>query len=38
MREVNIETLLSAIQDGKPWMARFTGKEYDRAYPGGGGR
>lgn len=32
MREVNIETLLSAIQDGKPWMARFTGKEYDRAY------
>lgn len=32
MSEVNAETLLAAIQDGKPWLARFTGKEYDRAY------
>ena len=32
MSEVKVETLLSAIQDGKPWLARFTGKEYDRAY------
>lgn len=32
MSEVNVEALLSAIQDGKPWLERFTGKEYDRAY------
>ncbi|MEY8389367.1 hypothetical protein AALC17_19225 [Oscillospiraceae bacterium 38-13] len=32
MSEINVETLLAAIQDGKPWMARFTGKEYDKAY------
>lgn len=32
MSEVKAETLLAAIQDGKPWLARFTGKEYDRAY------
>lgn len=32
MREVNAETLLAAIQDGKPWIDRFNGKEYDRAY------
>ena len=32
MSEVKAETLLSAIQDGKVWMARFTGKEYDKAY------
>ena len=31
MREVNVETLLGAVQDGKPWLARFTGKEYGRA-------
>lgn len=32
MSELNVEALLAAIQDGKPWLARFTGKEYDRAY------
>lgn len=32
MSEMNTEALLAAIQDGKPWLARFTGKEYDRAY------
>lgn len=32
MSEVNVEALLAAIQDGKPWLDRFTGKEYDRAY------
>ena len=32
MREVSAETLLTAIQDGKPWFARFTGKEFERAY------
>lgn len=32
MREVSAETLLAAIQDGKPWLARFTGKEFDKAY------
>ena len=32
MREVKAETLLAAIQDGKPWLARFTRKEYDKAY------
>lgn len=32
MSEVNAETLLAAIQDGKPWLDRFTGKEYDKAY------
>ena len=26
VREINVETLLSAIQDGKPWLSRFTGK------------
>ena len=31
MREVNVEALLGAVQDGKPWLARFTGKEYGRA-------
>lgn len=28
----NIEALLAAIQDGKPWISRFTGKEYDKAF------
>lgn len=32
MSEVSAETLLAAIQDGKPWLARFTGKEYEKAY------
>ncbi|MCI9608761.1 MAG: hypothetical protein HFG07_00855 [Oscillibacter sp.] len=32
MSEVSTETLLTAIQDGKPWLARFTGKEYEKAY------
>ncbi len=32
MSEVNTETLLAAIQDGESWMARFTGKEYNKAY------
>ena len=32
MREVSAETLLAAIQDGKPWLARFTRKEFDKAY------
>lgn len=32
MSEVKAELLLAAIQDGKPWLARFTGKEYDKAY------
>lgn len=32
MSEVKAEILLSAIQDGKPWLARFSGKEYDQAY------
>lgn len=32
MSEVKAETLLAAIQDGKPWLDRFTGKEYDKAY------
>ena len=32
VREINVETLLSAIQDGKPWLSRFTGKEYGKAY------
>ena len=32
MREVSAETLLAAIQDGKPWLARFTGKEFEKAY------
>lgn len=32
MSEGKIETLLSAIQDGQPWMARFTRKEYKKAY------
>ena len=32
MSEVNAETLLAAVRDGKPWLDRFTGKEYDQAY------
>lgn len=32
MSEANMETLLAAIQDGKPWLDRFNGKEYDQAY------
>lgn len=32
MSEVSAETLLAAIQDGKPWLARFTGKEFEKAY------
>lgn len=32
MNEVNVETLLAAIQDGKPWMNRFTGKGYGAAF------
>lgn len=29
---VNVERLLAAIQDGKPWLDRFTGKEYNQAF------
>lgn len=29
---VNVERLLAAIQDGKPWLDRFTGKGYDQAF------
>lgn len=33
MSEINTAALLAAIQDGKPWLDRFTGKkEYDKAY------
>lgn len=32
MSEVKVEALLAAIQDGKPWLDRFTGKLYDAAY------
>ena len=32
MNGVNTAVLLAAIQDGKPWLDRFTGKEYDKAY------
>lgn len=32
MSEVKVEALLAAIQDGKPWLSRFTGKEFDKAY------
>ncbi len=32
MSEVKAEILLAAIQDGKPWLERFNGKEYDKAY------
>ena len=32
MSEVKTETLLAAVRDGKPWLDRFTGKEYDQAY------
>ena len=32
MSEVKAETLLAAIQDGKPWLSRFNGREYDKAY------
>ena len=32
MNEGNVEPLLAAIQDGKPWMNRFTGKGYGRAF------
>ena len=32
LSEVCVEALLAAIQDGKPWLERFTGKEYDRAF------
>lgn len=32
MSELNVEALLAAIQDGKPWLARFTRKLYDAAY------
>lgn len=32
MREINAEILLSAVQDAKPWLARFTGREYEAAY------
>lgn len=33
MGEVPVESLLAAIQDGKPWLKQFTGKaEYDRAF------
>jgi len=31
MNVVNISALLAAIQNGKPWLDRFTGKEYDKA-------
>lgn len=32
MSDVNTAALLAAIQDGKPWLDRFNGKEYDKAY------
>ena len=32
MSEVKTETLLAAVREGKPWLDRFTGKEYDQAY------
>lgn len=32
MSEVRVEALLAAVQDGRPWLDRFTGKEYDRAF------
>ncbi len=32
MSDINVEALLAAIQDGKPWLERFTGKKYDGAY------
>lgn len=32
MSNINTAALLAAIQDGKPWLDRFTGKEYDKAY------
>ena len=32
MREASIETLLASIQDGKPWMERFTRTEYAKAF------
>ena len=32
MSEVNTAPLLPAIQDGKVWISRFTGKEYDKAF------
>ena len=32
MNEGNVEPLLAAIQDGKPWMNRFTGKGYGSAF------
>ena len=31
MSEVKTETLLAAVREGKPWLDRFTGKEYDQA-------
>lgn len=32
MSEANTEALLAAIQDGKPWIDRFTKKDYPRAF------
>lgn len=32
MSEINTAPLLAAIQDGKPWLDRFTKKDYDMAY------
>lgn len=32
MSDANIAALLAAIQDGKPWLDRFTRQEYDKAY------
>lgn len=32
MGGIDIAALLAAIQDGKSWLDRFTGKDYDEAY------
>lgn len=32
MGGINTAALLAAIQDGKLWLDRFTGKDYDKAY------
>lgn len=32
MSEINTAALLAAIQDGKPWLDQFNGKDYDKAY------
>lgn len=32
MSDKDTAALLAAIQNGKPWLDRFTGREYDKAY------